>query len=492
MNPIKKLASQTAIYGLPSILGRLLNYALVPLHTGVFLPNEYGVVTEMYALVAFLVVVLLYGMETAYFRFVNKPEHEQYVFPTALWSILFTTLIFATVASLNTDSIALNLGYPEHENYVIWMIFALIFDAASAIPLAQLRQKEKAIKFAAINFASIAANIGLNVFFIWFCFKNPTHSWVEPWFDPALGVGYIFLANMLASLIKWILVAPNYLELFKGFEPELWWKMLKYAAPLLIAGFAGIINETLDRVLLKQLLEPILGTQEALYQLGVYGANYKLSIIITLFIQAFRYAAEPYFFSIVKNKNAQQNYAVIMHVFAVVVSVIAFMVFAYLDFFKLFIRSKAYYEGIGVVPILLFANIFLGLYYNLSVWYKTADQTKYGALFSIIGAIVTVVLNVALIPYFTYYGAAWATLASYSIMFFTSYFVGAKKHAIPYNLSKILAFPVLVAISWPLFEFLRESYTASSIMYQIIAFTSLAIITFGGIFFIKNELKQIA
>ncbi len=442
---LKKLAGQTAIYGLPSILGRFLNYLLVPIHTGQFLPAEYGVVSDMYAIVAFVAVVLTFGLETAYFRYSNLEGYSsKNVLKTSLSLVFISASIFLAVILLFTDSSAALMRYPDNPEYILWMGLTLAFDAWSAIPMAYLRRMEKPIRFAVINGASIFTNIGLNVFLVSICYQwheNGTSNWfMTHVFNPEIGVGYIFIANMAASAIKLVFLLPTYKNLSLKIDPAVGKEMLKYAWPLMIAGFAGIINETLDRRLIRILLEPSLGETAALAQVGIYSACYKLSIIITLFIQAFRYAAEPFFFAKAKESKSREVYAVVMHYFILVVSFIFLIVLFYLDIFKQFIRTEAYWQGLTVVPILLMANIFLGMYYNFSVWYKMTNKTLFGAYMAGVGAVITIGLNIYLVPKIGYEGSAWATFAAYGVMAVLSWAFGQKYFPIPYKMKSLIGY----------------------------------------------------
>lgn len=452
MSKLKKLAGQTAIYGLPSILGRFLNYLLFPLYTGMFAPAEYGVVNEIYALVAFVAVILPWGMETAYFRFSSKKEFSaDEVFKTSLFFVGLTSVLFLGGILLFTQDVANAMLYPNNPEYVLWMGLALGFDALSVIPLAQLRQQNRAKKFAIVNFSSIGVNILLNLFFILYCMNVHQNggNWItDAAFDPAIGVGYVFIANMVQAFVKFSLVGSSY----KGFDFKINLSLLKqlflYASPLVIAGFAGIINETLDRRLIRVLLEPTLGTKEALTQVGVYGGVYKLAVLITLFTQAFRYAAEPFFFAQDKEGNDRKVYADVMKWYTIVVTALFLGVMLYLDIIKLLIRRESYWVGLTIVPILLFANIFLGWIYNLSVWYKLTHKTIYGAVLAIVGAVITVAMNLYLIPIMGYEGAAWTTFTSYGAMAIISYLLGQKFFPVPYQLTKILGYSLVSLILW--------------------------------------------
>ena len=447
MNPLKKLAGQTVIYGLSSVVGRLLNYLLVPLYTRVFLPEEYGVVTEMYAYVAFLVVMLTYGIETAFFRFSQKATNKRTVYSTSLISLLVTSIIFITTVYVFAQPISNWLQYPKTPEYI--QCFALIvgLDAIAAISFAKLREMNNATRFALIKLTNIFINIGLNLFFIIYCpyaIENNLSSieFVNSVYSQEIGVGYIFIANLIASIITFLMLLPEMIKSVWIFDKTLWKNMMIYAFPLLIAGLAGITNETIDRILLKHLLPE---TVNASSELGLYGAFYKLSILMILFIQTFRFAAEPFFFAQEKEKNSKKIYADVMKYFVIITSLIFLIVSMFYDFIILFLGSD-YHDprGFKVVSILLAANLFLGIYYNLSIWYKLSEKTKYGAYLSIFGAVITLTLNFILIPRIGFVGSAWATLACYFSMTIASYFLGKTHYSIKYPLKRIFLYLGLV------------------------------------------------
>lgn len=435
-NPIRKLAGQTAIYGLSSIVGRLLNYLLVPLYTYKFADAaDYGVVSELYAWVAFLVVLLTFGMETAYFRFRKETYDEREVFKSGFFTLFIINITFLIFIFLFNQPIANAMLFSEHPEYIVLLSLIVVIDGVSALPLARLRAEEKALRFAGINFAAILVNIILNLVFLLILF-DPA--------EPEKGVFYILLANLISSAIKPIILIKDFLGL--SFRPN--WQlvsgMLVYALPLVIAGFAGIINETLDRILLKHLLittDPS-GLMYAEAQVGIYSACYKLAMLVTIIIQAFRYAAEPFFFAQNKNENKKQIYVKVMNYFIGFLCLVFLGVTMNIEVLKYFIQNETYWEGLGVVPILLVANIFLGIYYNQSIWYKLSNKTKFGALIAIIGAILTIILNVLFIPKYGYWASAWATLAVYGFQMMLSYILGQKHYPIPYNLGKFGVFMI--------------------------------------------------
>jgi O-antigen/teichoic acid export membrane protein len=441
VNPLKKLASQTAIYGLPTIVGRLLNYFLTPLYTYLFSPTEFGDVTSAYAYVSFLLVFLTYGMETTLFRFSQTEIEKDKVYSTALISLFITSITFAILTIFFAKNISETLNFSGHPEYIIWFALILGCDAFSAIPFARLREQNKARRFAVIRSLNIAINIGLNLFFLWFCkgvYDAPQSSFkpfVETVYNPAIGIGYIFISNLFASSITLLLLSPEIISVKWKVDPILWKRMMKYGLPLLIAGLAGMTNETLDRVLIPLLLpEEIAKSQN-----GIYGACYKIAILMTIFIQAFRFAAEPFFFSHAKEKDSKKTYADIMKYFVIICAVIFLGTMMNMQWIQYFVGEK-YREGLGIVPILLLANLFLGIFINQSIWYKLTGQTKYGAILTIFGALITISLNIYWIPKIGYVGSAWATLICYASMMIVSYFWGNKHYPVNYDLKRILGY----------------------------------------------------
>lgn len=434
-SPVKRLFGQTAIYGLPSIIGRLLNYFLVPLYTAIFAsPSHYGVLSDLYAYVAFLVVLLPLGMETAYFRFIQNNEDKNHVFNVCFLTVTLTNLLFFAVIYFTNPWIAKWMLYPNHPEYIFLVGLIVCIDALSALPLARLRAENQAKRFVMTQMVSIVVNVLLNVILLL--------TYFDP-LRPEEGILIILIVNLISSVIKFFMVSDLIYSVKLIFDWSLSKKLLVYSFPLVIAGFAGIINETLDRVLLKQLLfDPeIPGSLEvATAQVGIYSACYKLALLVTLFLQAYRYAAEPFFFSQMHNEDKNIVFEKTMNIFIAIVCVAFLGVSINLGLFKYFIRNDAYYEGLVVVPILLLANVFLGIYYNQSVWYKLSNKTYFGAYISICGALVTIILNVWLIPKFGYIASAFATLIAYFIQMLLSYYLGKKYYPIPYNTNKFFLY----------------------------------------------------
>ena len=487
MNPLKRLAGQTAIYGIPSILGRMLGFLLVPLYTRVFLPGDYGTVNVFYAYASFLMVVLSYGMETAFFRFNEGEDHKDRIFSAGAISLLVSSAVFLFFISVFAQPIARWIEYPDHSEYVIWFAWMLALDAVAAIPFARLRAQNKAKRFAFIKFTGIFINIGLNLFFLLLCpyldnhIKNESlQSVLHFVYRTDWRIEYIFLSNLAASAATLLLLFPEYSALHWQVDMKLWRRMIVYAFPLLFAGMAGMVNETFDRLLLRYLLPPDISS----YQVGIYSACYKISILMTIFIQAYKYAAEPFFFAQSKEKDAKVTYAMIMNYFIIIVSLIFLATMLYLDDFILrLLVGKKYWEGRGVIPILMLANLFLGVYYNLSIWYKLTSKTIWGAWLSVIGAVITLALNFWWIPLspdhliYGYLGSAWATFICYGSMMILSYLIGQKYFPVKYNLVKFFGYlglaillyvisklfvitPLVPRVAWHTLLLLIFAYTA--------------------------------
>lgn len=477
MNPFKKLAGQTAIYGLPTIVGRLLNYFLVPLYTYQFAPSEFGVVTELYSYVSLLMIVFTYGMETSLFRFSQTEADKKEVYSTTLTSLAFSSLLFLVVACSFASPIAELMRYGNHSEYVIIFAFIIAIDAFASIPFAKLREEYKAKRFAFIKSVNIAVNIVLNLFFIGLCkelYEQDPSSFLGKLYNPEIGIGYIFISNLAASAIVLLLLIPE-VKNPSHFNIVLWKKMMRYSLPLLVAGLAGMVNETLDRILLKYLLPD---KSTALAQVGIYGACYKVSILMTIFIQTYRYAAEPFFFSTSKEKNSKELYSRLMTYFVIACSFIFLATMVNIDLIQYFI-GKEYRVGLPVVPILLIANLFLGIFLNLSIWYKLGEKTHYGAYLTIFGAVITIVFNILWIPRYGFMGSAWATLLCYVLMTVASYFIGNKHFNVNYDLKRVLGY-----LSLSLLLFLVSWYITTEESVKNIILKNMLLIPFVGAVFL--------
>lgn len=452
MSGVKSLAKDTAIYGVSSILGRFLNWCLVPLYTICFPESEYGVVTFVYSIVALALIILTYGMETGFFRFAN---HDRYkdpleVYSTSLISLAVSSSVFLIGVLLLIEPISHLMECGDHYSYVWLMASAVALDAFTAIPFSYLRFAHRPLRFATLRLVNIGLNIGLNIFFIVICpsiwKSNPD---LIGWFyNPGYGIGYIFVANFVTSLLNLILLIP-FLRGFKWrFNKKLWREMLVYSYPLLILGIAGIMNQTIDKILLPSLVSD---PATAMDQLGVYGANYKIAIVMVMFIQAFRFAYEPFIFAQSKEKgeNRLQSYRDAMKWFVIFAMFIFLGVMFYIDIVRYFI-GESYWSGLKVVPIIMLAEFFFGVFFNLSLWYKLTDKTLWGTWFSLFGLAVTLAMNFLLVPVMGYMGCAWAALCCYGAMMIASYFVGKAKFPIGYQTGRLIGYFLLAMALWGL------------------------------------------
>ncbi len=484
-NPLKKLASQTAIYGLGSVLPRFINYAFSFVLTYIFKePAQLAPNATFFAYISFLNIIFLYGMETAFFNFYNKAEEKDKVYSTALISIFISTIVFTLVILLFSNSISEILREPNHSNYVVWCILIVATDAIMQIPFARLRQRNNAKKFATIKFITVITTILLNVFFFIICkkaYENGETTFLASLYNPAIGIGYAFIAQLLANLLSIGLLASEYSGFKYVFDFELWKKMFFYAWPLIILGLAGMVNETFDRIILKY----VLPNDEGSYQTGVYSNCYKIAMLMSIFIQAFKFAAEPFFFNNANEKNSKKLNAVVMKYFIIFCLFLFLGTMMNLPWIQFAISIK-YRIGLEVVPILLLANLCLGVYFNLSIWYKLTGQTKFGAIITIIGAIITLSINFLFIPTFGYIACAWATFTSYGLMMILSYFLGQKYYPIKYNLRSVFVFTFLAIGLY----FISLTYThLESIAIKVILNNLLFL--FFAIAFYKLEFKNL-
>lgn len=441
---IKKLAGETALYGLSSIVARLLNFLLVPLYTRLLPQHEYGIVTDLYAWTAFLLIIWSYRFESAFFRFGTPAEDRNAVYATGMRSLLTSTALLTLFLFAVAGPAARALGYGDHPEYIRWFALILAFDALSELPFARLRLEQRPVRFVSLKLLNIGTYISLNVFWLIFCPWADQNGWhgVRAVWSPRLDAEYIFLSNVLAGAVTLLALWPQMRVLQTAFDPALWKKMMRYAWPLIIVGFAGMVNEMLSRVMMKYLLT---GTvQQNLAQLGIFGANYKLAMLITLFTQAYRYAAEPFFFRNASSHNALQTHAAATKWFTIVTTTGMLGILLFMDVVQYFI-GKDYRSGLSVVPILLMANVFLGIYYNLSVWFRLKDKTMTGAAVSTAGALLTVVLNLLWIPRFGYVGASWATFVCYGFMCWATWYTGRNHYPVRYPFGS-MAFYLLTAL----------------------------------------------
>lgn len=483
MAELKSLAKDTAIYGMSSIVGRFLNYLLVPLYTAVLPASSggYGVVSNVYAYTALILVLLTFGMETGFFRFANKSdENPEKVYTNTLLFVGGLSLLFVILGMTFLRPIASFLEYPDHADYVGMMILVVALDSFQCVPFAYLRYKKRPVKFAAIKMLNIIGNICLNLFFLLLCpwlyvHAPETVSW---FYHPDYLVGYIFVSNLIMSVIQLFFFIPE----LKGFSYRADWQLIKrmvaYSFPILIFGLVGILNQTVDKMIYPFLFDD---RQEGLVQLGIYSATSKVALVMAMFTQAFRYAYEPFVFG--KNKDADNRkvYAAAMKYFFIF-SLLAFLtVMGYMDMLK-FMVARDYWEGLSVVAIVMGAEIFKGIYFNLSFWYKLTDETHWGAYFSLIGCTVILALNVWLVPLYGYIASAWASVAGYGVITLLSYVIGQKKYPVIYPLKDMAVYLVLAAVLFVLSEIVSVQHVILRLLYH-----TLLILIFVA-FIIKRDL----
>ncbi|GAB2696567.1 polysaccharide biosynthesis C-terminal domain-containing protein [Mucilaginibacter koreensis] len=463
MSTAKKFAGQTAIYGLSTIVQRLLGSVLTPLYTTAYLPKVYAVFTTMFSYASILNAILSFGMETTFFRYLNKfPENKRQVYNNGFWAVALLAAAFFLLTFPFVHQLAgiINIGKSnqraEFEPYIRFFIGILVLDALCVLPFAKLRADGRPMMYAVVKLTNIFVMVSLNLIFIfgipfWISHHLAGAGWLSSWYVKGW-VGYVFLSNLIASFISLLMLLPQLTWVQLRFNKGLFSEMLLYSWPILIANLSFIINENLDKLLLGKLLPD----QISEHDLGVYSGCAKLSIFLSIFVQAFRLGAEPFFFSHAKNKNSGQTYSRIMTYFVMTICIMFVGIIANIQILKYYVNNPAYWVGLNVVPPLLFGYVSLGIYMNLSVWYKLSDQTKYGLYISGIGAILTIVLNVIFIPKYSYMASAWVSLIAYATMMVLSYLWGQKNYPIPYNLKKCLAYigvsVVLVFLSFHVFN----------------------------------------
>jgi len=454
---IRQLASQTAVYGLSSIIAKVLNYLLTPLLTGIFEPSVYAIISELYSYIAIMLAILTFGMETALFRFGSKIEEVKSVFGSSFTFVSLLTGVFFILVVSWADNISIWLKYPGHSDYVVMFSIIIALDALSALPQARLRQENRPGYFALVNLGSILVSVGLIVFWLIICRQqyltkgSEAGFFVKYLYNHNLGVAYVFISNVIASAFKLGVLMPVIFQSFGKPDLKKILNMFQYAWPLAIGSVCFIINEKSDILFLTH----ILPKDHARHAVGVYGACYKIALLMYLFIQAFRFAAEPYFFAQQGKKDARLIYSEIMTWFVAFCLGLFLFINMFIHLLKYFISQPLYWEGLHIVPIISAAILLSGVYLNLSMWYKLTGQTRYGMYFSILGASVTIILNVSLIPLMGYLGSAWATFFCYLIMVIVSFIIGQKQYPIPYQIKKlgyIFLVSALIFISFKIFE----------------------------------------
>ncbi len=486
---IKKLAGQTLWYGIPKIVSRFLNYGLTLLGFQLFNAVETSNLTQIYAVIPFLTIAFTYGLETSFFRF-GQDHDRQKLYNTLSVSIIVSTIVLCFVLLLFHDPLTSFLEMEDNPEYVTWMIGILLFDTLAVIPLAKLRLEERPRKYAFVNVATIFVNIALVFFFFFIAKPRYEADKNDIWriiYSPDVGVGYFIIANLIASAISLLFLYKEFAAFKWIFDGKLWRKVMDYSWPLLIVGFGGMINEMLSRLVYRKVL--VLDEITEKRELGIFGANYKLAVLITILIQIFRLAAEPFFFNQSKNEDAKKIYSRVMKFFVIACSLMFLGIALFLDVWKGLIAGthKEYAEGIHIVPILAMANIFLGIYYNLSVWYKLTNRNMIGAYITIIGAVITLLLNIWWIPKFHYEGAAWATFVCYGFMMVASYVQGQRYYSIPYAWKKLLAYLVIVVLIYLLHKFIIGYIPKLKWLHFVIAFVLIGLF---GWFILKIEKKE--
>ena len=448
MSSIKKLAGQTLWYGLPTIGSRFLGYILNFSLSFIYHAADTADLTQIYAIVPFVNILFTYGVETSYFRFSVEKDKEK-LYNTLNVSILFTSLLFSAILLLFSQSLANAAFMPKHPEYFLWLTGIIFLDTLATLPFAKLRQEGRPRKYAFVRIAGIVVNVLTVVFFIGICpqiaKKNPASFWLLL-YNPTIGIGYYLIGNLVGSATTLILLWKEWISFKFNFDGKLWKEVMKYAYPLIIVGLGGMINEMISRLVYQHVVT--LPQEEAKRQLGIFAANYRLAVLITIFIQMFRMAAEPFFFNQAKEDNAKKTYARVMKFFVIACCCMFLFIGLFLDVFEkiLTLKFKEYGEGIHIVPILAMGSVFLGIYYNLSIWYKLTNKNLFGAAITIAGAVVTVLLNIWWIPYFGYTGSAWATFCCYAFMMVTSYLLGQKIYRIPYAKKKLIAYLIITTI----------------------------------------------
>lgn len=442
MSIYKSLFKQTAIYGIATVLPRVISFILNPLY--VFYLTDSSVMGQVAVLFSYLVffnVILSYGMETSFFRFYNSESDKENVVATATQSVFWSTIGFLVLFLLLRKPIAAWVGIPEE--YILFTIWILALDALAIIPFSKIRADKKPLQYAFIKIGNVLLNLGLNVFFLAFLPKlaaSSTHVFFQTIYVEDFQIGYIFLSNLIASGFTLALLLPYYFKISWQFDAVLWKKMMRYGSPILIAGIAFAINEHFDKILLDWMHIPMA-------DIGAYSACYKIGMFMVLFRTAYTLGIEPFFFSHSKNENAPQTYATITKYFVIFGSFISLNVIVFADLLKyVLVPNEMYWSAMNVVPLIVIANFFLGIYTNLSVWYKLIDKTSVGAIISLIGALLTLFVNIALIPLISYMGAAIATIFAYGVMMLLSYKLGQKKYPIPYDKKAIFSY-LFLAIS---------------------------------------------
>lgn len=485
MKEVKKLAGQTLVYGLGTIIPRFLHYAVMtPFYTRIFTnTSDYGVITELYAWMVLLLVVLTYGMETGFFRFTQKHHNPDQVYSTALISLFITSSVFVIAVNIFISPVASLMNYGENHDYIRMFAGIVAIDAFTAIPFAKLRKENRPLLFSFIKIINVLVTIGLVIFLlqiapgIW----EKSTGWFRMYYNPEYKVGYVFVANLISSGVTLIMLLPFIIKIKPVFNIGLWYRMIGYSFPLLLAGLSGTINDALDKILLRRLL----GGEDGLSTVGIYGAGYKIGVLMALFIQMFRFAAEPFFFERAKHADAKETYAEVMKYFILVMLVIFLGLNLYIEGFK-YIIAFNYREAIVVVPIISMGYLLYGIYINHSIWYKLNDMTLYAVYITFIGALVTVLINIIFIPEFGYMASAWAHIISYGTMIIVSFILAEKRYKVDYNVVQYIPY-FIIAVGMVIFA---GFFNYPSLLAELIINTGL-IIAFIGFAQYKDKLLTV-
>ncbi|MFO7672614.1 MAG: oligosaccharide flippase family protein [Lutibacter sp.] len=467
MSGLKRFFKDTIIYGIAAVLPRVINFLLVRVHTDALPASDYAENTNFYIWIALFTVLLTFGMETAFFRFYKSEEKKDVLIATSFISVFVAALLFVVIAFSFSDFFTNIFDFSQNPMQFKLFIGILAIDAISVVPFAYLRAANRPVKYAAIKMINVGIIVAINLIFLKFIpeFKASGKNipeFLNTLFESTSIVNFIFIANLIGSAASLLLLLPYLLKFKWSFSGVLFKKMLNYSWPIAVAGIAYVINENLDKILIGHMIDKA--------TMGIYSACYKLAIFMNLYIMAFRLGAEPFFFNHSDHKDARQTYARILNYFIIVGALVFVGIVVFLDVIKQLFINQQYWDAIVIVPIVLLANLFLGIYHNLSVWYKLTDKTRYGMLFSIIGAIITVVINVALIPIIGYIASAWATLFAYGSMMVMSYFIGDKQYPVPYNLKKSGSYLLVsIVFSFISFTYFRENYVVSVLLVFVFA-----------------------
>jgi O-antigen/teichoic acid export membrane protein len=464
---VRTLAKQTMVYGLGTIVPRFLNYGVITLfYTNIFEKAEYGVVTELYAWMVILLIILTYGMETGFFRFAQQKDDYQKVYSTTIISLFSTSILFLLLVNIFIGPVSDFLNYSSNHDYIRMFAAIVAIDAFSAIPFARLRKENKALLFSIIKIANVIITIAAVIFLLLLApsiYENST-GWFRKIYNPDYRVGYVFVANLIGSVATLLMLLPAIIKIKLTFDKTIWHRMIHYSFPLLIAGLSGSLNDVLDKILLRR----IVGEETGLATVGEYGAGYKVAVLMALFIQMFRFAAEPFFFERAKYDNAKDTYAYVMKYFVIAMLLVFLVINLYISGIQLII-GRNFRDAIIVVPIVSMGYLLYGVYVNHSIWYKLNDLTRFGIYITLIGAVITVIINVVFIPAYGYMASAWAHVASYGAMIIASFIFARKYYVIKYDMVKLMPYFVL-AIGMVLFS---QIYSYQNIVSELAINTGL-------------------